>query len=195
MKENILKNILKDNIKETDNHVKRVGEYSKILAKHYGLSKKICEMIKEASPMHDIGKSKIPEHILNKPDVLTNEEFEVMKEHSELGYKMLKTSNKIILKMSSIISYEHHEKWDGTGYPRGLKGEEINIYRRITTIVDVFDALCSNRRYKDSWDDERVLDYLKIEKGKSFDPNLIDIFFENIEEFIIIKEHLRDDFN
>ena len=114
--------------KETGNHVKRVAEYTKMLAFYYGLPESETEMLKQASPMHDIGKVAIPDAILNKPARFTPEEFEIMKKHSELGYDMLKHSNRPLLKMASIVAYEHHEKWNGTGYPNGTSGEDIHIY-------------------------------------------------------------------
>ncbi|AXH14239.1 regulator [Malaciobacter mytili LMG 24559] len=181
--------------KETGNHVKRVAEYSYLLAKKVGLSEEEAELIKMASPMHDIGKVGIPDAILNKPAKFTPEEFEQMKKHTKIGYDMLKNSNREILKASAIIAYEHHEKWNGQGYPRGLKANEIHIYGRITAIADVFDALGSNRCYKKAWELHRILELFKEEKGKHFDPELIDIFFENLEEFLVIKEKYKDEFD
>jgi len=178
--------------KETGNHVKRVAEYSYILAKDYGLDLAECEMLKQASPMHDIGKIAIPDSILNKPARFTPEEFEVMKKHAQLGYDMLKHSQRPLLKTASIVAYEHHEKWDGTGYPNGLSRDEIHIYGRITALADVFDALGSDRVYKEAWDDEKIFKLFRDERGKHFDPKLIDIFFENLDEFLMIRDRLKD---
>lgn len=178
--------------KETGNHVKRVAEYSKVLALKYGLDEKEAELLKLASPMHDIGKVGIPDSILNKPGKLTFDEFEIMKTHAQLGYDMLKYSSKPILKAASIVAYYHHEKYDGSGYPRGLKGEDIHIYGRITAIADVFDALGSDRVYKKAWEDERIFELFKEEKGKHFDPKLIDIFFENLDEIYKIRNMFKD---
>ena len=178
--------------KETGNHVKRVAEYSYLLAILSGINKKEAELLKLASPMHDIGKVGIPDSILNKPGKLTVEEFEIMKTHAFKGYEMLKGSNRDILKISSIVAYEHHEKWDGTGYPNSLKGEEIHIYGRITAICDVFDALGSNRAYKKAWNLEQILELFKEQKGKHFDPRLIDLFFENLDKFISIRDRYVD---
>ena len=178
--------------KETGNHVKRVAEYSYILAKDYGLDLDECEMLKQASPMHDIGKIAIPDSILNKPARFTHEEFEVMKKHAQLGYDMLKHSQRPLLKTASIVAYEHHEKWDGTGYPNGLSRDEIHIYGRITALADVFDALGSDRVYKEAWDDEKIFKLFKDERGKHFDPKLVDIFFENLDEFLMIRDRLKD---
>ena len=180
--------------KETGNHVKRVAEYSKLFALYYGLDSDEAEMLKQASPMHDIGKVAIPDIVLNKPGRFDAEERKIMDTHAEIGYNMLRHSNRPLLKAASIVAYEHHEKWDGTGYPRKMKGEEIHIYGRITAIADVFDALGSERCYKKAWDDERIFNLFKEEKGKHFDPKLIDIFFEHQHEFLEIREKLKDIF-
>jgi PAS domain S-box-containing protein len=174
--------------KETGDHVKRVAEYSKLLALKCGLSLKEAEEIKMASPMHDIGKVGIPDNILNKPGKLTYEEFEVMKTHAVLGYDMLKASQQPLLKTAATISHEHHEKWDGSGYPRGLKAEEIHLYGRITAIADVFDALGHDRVYKEAWPLDKILELFEEGKGKHFDPTLIDLFFTHLDEFLAIKE-------
>ena len=178
--------------KETGNHVRRVAEYSKILAKYYNLSEADSELLKQASPMHDIGKVGISDAILNKPGRLTDDERETMNVHASLGYDMLKVSKRPLLKMAATIAYEHHEKWDGTGYPNGLKGEDISIYGRITALADVFDALGSDRCYKKAWDDEKIFSFFKEQKGKHFDPDLVDIFFENLDEFKKVRSHFKD---
>ncbi len=178
--------------KETGNHVKRVAEYSKILALKYGLSEQEAEMLKQASPMHDIGKVAIPDAILNKPAKFTPEEFEIMKTHSQLGYEMLCYSGRPLLKCASIVAYQHHEKYNGNGYPNGLKGEDIHIYGRITAIADVFDALGSDRCYKKAWEDERIFELFRSERGEHFDPRLVDIFFENLAEFLEIRDTHKD---
>jgi len=183
--------IAEERSKETGYHVKRVAEYSLVLAKLYGLSLEEAMLLKNASPMHDIGKIGIPDDILNKPARFTEEEFEIMKTHSSLGYKMLKHSNKSILKVASIIARDHHEKWDGTGYPRGIKGKEIHIYARITAIADVFDALGSDRVYKKAWPLSKILEFFKEEKGKHFDPILVGLFLEHIEHILAIKENIE----
>ena len=178
--------------KETGNHVKRVAHYSKILALKYGLDEEEAEMLKLASPMHDIGKVGIPDSILNKPGRLTDDEFEIMKTHASLGYEMLKHSNKKILQAAAIVSKEHHEKYNGNGYPMGLKEEDIHIYARITAIADVFDALGSDRVYKKKWDDKDIFQFLKEERGEHFDPKLIDIFFENLDEILAFRDAHQD---
>jgi PAS domain S-box-containing protein len=178
--------------KETGNHVKRVAEYSKLLAKLYGLGTRECDILFTASPMHDIGKVGIPDSILNKPGKLDEEEWKTMRKHSVIGYNILKNSQRDILKAAAIISLEHHEKWDGTGYPRNLKDEDIHIYGRITAIADVFDALGSDRCYKKAWKDEDIFKLLEEEKGKHFDPKLVDLFFENIDKFKELRNKYKD---
>jgi response regulator RpfG family c-di-GMP phosphodiesterase len=178
--------------KETHHHVKRVADFSYFLALKYGLPEEECEILRAASPMHDIGKISIPEQILNKPAKLTKDEFEEIKKHTIIGYDILSNSNRKILKAASIISNQHHEKWDGTGYPKGLKGEEIHIYGRITAICDVFDALSHERVYKEAWPIEKVINYMIAEKGKHFDPDLIDIFIDNIDSILKIKNSNKD---
>jgi len=178
--------------KETGEHVKRVAEYSKLLALYYGLSNEEAEMIKQASPMHDIGKVAIPDAILNKRSKLTKTETIIMQTHALKGYDMLKSSNRPLLKTASIIALEHHEKWDGTGYPTGLKGKNIHIYGRITAVADVFDALGSDRCYKSAWNDEDIFRYFNEQKGKHFDPELVDIFFAYLDEFLAIRDKYKD---
>jgi len=178
--------------KETGNHVKRVAEYSKELALLYGLSKEDAELLKTASPMHDIGKVGIPDAILNKPGRLTAEEFTIMKTHSILGYQMLKHSTRPILKTAALVAKEHHEKWDGSGYTKGKKAEDIHIFGRITALADVFDALGSDRCYKKAWEDEHIFELLKEQREKHFDPKLVDLFFDNLALFLNIREMFKD---
>ena len=177
---------------ETGNHVKRVAEYSKLLALLAGLGKKNAELLFTASPMHDIGKVAIPDRILKKPGKLTDEEWVVMRTHCEIGYKILKASSRPILKAAAIVAYSHHEKWDGSGYPRGIAGEKIHIFGRITAIADVFDALGSDRVYKKAWDLEKILKLFEEEKGKHFDPKLIDLFLANLDKFLAIRDKFQD---
>jgi len=178
--------------KETGNHVKRVAEYSKVLALNYGLSPYESELIKVASPMHDIGKVSIPDDVLKKPGKLTDEEFEIIKTHSQTGFDLLKNSSRQILKSAAIIAYQHHEKWNGTGYPQGLKGEEIHIYGRITAIADVFDALVSDRCYKKPWELDRVINLFKEQRGVQFDPKLVEVFLDCLDQILALKEEYAD---
>jgi len=180
--------------RETGNHVKRVAEYSYLLAKLYGLSEEEATLVKEASPLHDLGKVAIPDSILNKPGKLTDEEFEVMKTHAKFGYDILKSSNAPILKAAAIIAYEHHEKYNGKGYPRGLKGDEIHIYGAIVAVADVFDALGSDRIYKKAWSDEKIINFFIEETGEHFHPVLANLFLAHFEEFLKIRERLKDRF-
>lgn len=174
--------------KEASQHVKRVANISYELALRVGLSKKEATLIRNASPMHDVGKIGIADSILLKKDSLNEEEFEIMKEHAKIGRDILAHSKRKVLKAASIIAYQHHEKWDGSGYPNALKGEEIHIYGRITAVADVFDALLHKRCYKEAWPIKDVIDYLIEQKAKHFDPQLIDIIVNNIEIFKRIED-------
>lgn len=177
---------------ETGYHVKRVAEYSALLAKLYGLDEEEVELLRMAAPMHDIGKIAISDAILLKPGRLTEEEFEMMKTHAEKGHKVFENSKRELLKAAAIVAHEHHEKYDGTGYPRGLQGEEIHIYGRITALADVFDALGSERVYKQAWEDEKIFALFKEQRAKQFDPVIIDLFFEHLEEFLAIRDSLQE---
>ena len=178
--------------KETGNHVKRVALYSELLAKLWGMDAKEAQMLRQASPMHDIGKVAIPDAILNKPGKLDAKEWKTMQTHAKLGYNMLKHSKRKLLQTAATVAYEHHEKWDGTGYPRGLSGEQIHIYGRITAVADVFDALCSDRCYKKAWDDEKIFALFKEQSAIHFDPKLIELFFANIDRFLAIRDRYKD---
>jgi response regulator RpfG family c-di-GMP phosphodiesterase len=187
----VMGTIAEEHSKETGLHIKRVASYSFLLAKLAGLDLKEAILLRDVSPMHDIGKLGIPDAILNKPGRFTDEEFSIMKKHTTIGYNMLSHSKRKLLKTAAIVAYEHHERWDGTGYPRKLKGEEIHIYGRITAIVDVFDALASDRVYKKAWPLEKILKLLKEEKGKQFDPQLIQLFLDNIDRFLQSKKYIE----
>ncbi len=178
--------------KETGNHIKRVALISKLLGEKYGLDEKSCDILFTASPMHDIGKIAVPDAILKKPGPLTDEEWVTMRRHAENGYDILNGSDRPILKAAATISLEHHEKWDGTGYPDGKKGEEIHIYGRITAIADVFDALSSDRCYKKAWELERVIKLFEEEKDKHFDGKLVNLLLGSIDEFSQILETYKD---
>ena len=179
--------------KETGNHVKRVAGYTKILAKACGLNEQESEMLKHVSPMHDIGKVSIPDSVLNKPGRFTDDERNLMETHTTTGHNLLKHSNRTLLKAAAIIAYQHHEKYDGTGYPQKLKGEDIHLYGRITALADVFDALGSDRVYKKAWPDDKIFTLFKEEKGKQFDPKIIDLFFDNLDEILAIRKKYREE--
>lgn len=178
--------------KETGNHVKRVAEYSYILAKGLGMSEEEADLLRMASPMHDIGKVAIPDAVLNKPGKLTDTEYQIMQAHASIGYGLLKNSKRDILKAAAIVAHQHHEKWNGKGYPNGLKGEDIHIYGRITAIADVFDALGSDRVYKKAWELERITDLFMQEKGEHFDPQVVDVFMEQLPGLLKIRDQYAD---
>jgi putative two-component system response regulator len=179
---------------ETGKHIKRVAEYSYLLATLYGLQEEEAQLIRLASPMHDIGKIAVPDAILEKPGKLTVEEFEIMKTHAQVGYDMLSMTSRPILNTAALIAGTHHEKFNGTGYPKGLVGEAIPIEGRITAFADVFDALGSNRVYKKAWSDEAIFELFKEERGRHFDPRLVDLFFANLTEFLEVRDTYTDDF-
>ncbi len=179
--------------KETGYHVKRVAEFSRLFAVKYGMSEDEAELLKLAAPMHDIGKIAIPDSILLKPGKLTPDEWETMKTHTTLGYETLKHSERRLLKSAAIIANEHHEKWNGEGYPNGKKGEDIHIYGRITAMSDVFDALGNARVYKPAWELDRIVKLFKAEKGHQFDPKLVKVFLDNLDDFVKIKETYKDE--
>lgn len=179
--------------KETGNHVKRVAELSKLLGMGMGMNEHEAETFRLASPLHDIGKIGIPDAILNKPGKLTKDEFEIMRTHAQLGYDILKDSDRELLQVAASLAFEHHEKWDGSGYPNGLKGEEISLVGRITALADVYDALISERCYKKPWPEEKVHALLKEERGKHFQPLLIDVFFKHLPQIREIYNRYRDD--
>lgn len=175
---------------ETGQHIKRVSEYCYLLA-HLAGSEEAWQ-IKQASPMHDIGKVAIPDNILNKPGKFTDEEWRIMQTHSNLGYKMLCVSHRPLLKMAAIIAHEHHEKWDGTGYPQGLKGENISLAGRVTAVADVLDALGNERCYKKAWPLDDILALFKEQSGKHFDPHLVDLLFKHLDEFLLIRDKYKE---
>jgi len=179
---------------ETSGHIKRMSYYSKLLAELYGLDQEESELILYAAPLHDIGKIAIKDNILLKPGRFSEEEYKVMQEHAILGAKMLEGAEKFpVLNAGHIIALEHHEKYDGSGYPYGKKAEEIHLYARIVAIADVFDALSSKRCYKDALPLEKVLEIMKDGSGKHFDPKLIELFCENLDSFLEIKKRFRED--
>lgn len=168
---------------ETANHVLRVSLFAERIARMAGLSENEANLIRLSSPMHDIGKIGVPEAILNKPASLTPEEFEVVKRHAEIGYSILKNRDSDIMRKAAIIAHQHHERWDGNGYPQRLSGRRIHLFGRITALADVFDALSHKRVYRSAWDREAVVAYFKEEEGKSFDPELTRILLENMDLF------------
>lgn len=189
----VLGEVVENRSHETGLHIKRVALISELLARKYGLSDEHAAMIKNASPLHDIGKVGIPDEILHKPGKLSDEEFLIMKKHTNLGFQLLNRLDKPLIKMAATIAHEHHEYYNGKGYPEGLDGKHIAIEARIVSIVDVFDALGSRRIYKEPWSDQKIIDYLNRNKSIQFDPELIDLFMANIDEILHLRNQLRDD--
>jgi len=177
---------------DTGKHVIRVAEFSKLLAELYGLDKDTVKLIYKAAPLHDAGKVAIPDHILNKPGKFEPEEWEIMKTHTTKGYELFKDSTRPILQMAAVIAKEHHERWDGNGYPDGLKGTDIHIAGRIVILADIFDALTHKRVYKDAWSYEEALEYIKENKGTIFEPKIVDLFVEHFDRFKLIHQSLQD---
>ncbi|WP_419781569.1 HD domain-containing phosphohydrolase [Maridesulfovibrio sp.] len=177
---------------ETANHLVRMAEYSRILAENIGLDQKTVELIHTSAPMHDIGKIGIPDSILLKPGTLTAEEWDVMKSHAIIGGNILSMGSSDYINMGAVIALSHHEKWDGSGYPNGFSGDEIPLPGRICAVADVFDALTSKRPYKEPFSIEKSLEIMKEGRGNHFDPQLIDIFFDNIDEILEIQEKRGD---
>ncbi len=177
---------------ETGSHVRRVADISHFLAQQAGVDEAGAELIRIASPMHDIGKIAIPDAILNKPGKHTPEEWEVMKRHAEFGYRMLQHSNRRVFQTAAALAHEHHEHWDGGGYPRGLVGEAISIEGRITSLADVIDALLSERCYKAAWAPDKVLQFVRGERGRKFDPLLVDIVEREFEQIMAIRNAYPD---
>lgn len=172
---------------ETGKHIRRISKMAKLMAYyHPSLTEEDAELVDHASPMHDIGKMMIPQTILYKPGKLTEDEFEIMKTHTTAGYDLLKGSKRRLIQYAATIAHEHHEYWDGGGYPRGISGSDIHIYARIVSVTDVFDALTHKRCYKDAWPVDDSVNYIKSKRGTQFDPELVDIFIDNVDEFIEI---------
>ena len=180
----VLTEVMESASDETGQHIKRVADISELLAKlHESIGDDEAQLIKHASPLHDIGKITIDQDILHKPTRLTQEEFVAMQEHTTNAYKLLNKSKRKLVQAGATIAYEHHEKWNGKGYPRGLKGEEINVYGRIVALADVLDALTHKRIYKDSWSFDQAAAYIIEHKATQFDPYLVELFENNIGKF------------
>lgn len=187
-----LSQIIENKSENTGQHVKRVSEYTEVLCKCLGYNDEECWKIGLAAMMHDVGKIMIPESILEKPGKLTAEEFEVVKGHIQYGKQMLETSPGELFKLSTEIAYQHHEKWDGTGY-MGIKGDKIAPCARCVALADVFDALVSRRSYKKPWTPEEAYEEIVSQRGKQFDPDVVDAFVQNFDEFIAIMKRYPDE--
>ena len=175
---------------DTGDHIVRMSRYSAFIAEKLGLPAREVQNIRYAAPMHDVGKIGIPDNILMKPAKLTDEEFDFMKTHTNIGAKILAKSKAEILRLAWQIAISHHEKWNGRGYPQGFSVDKIPIAGRIVGLADVFDALTSKRPYKVPYPIEVAVDIIKKERGEHFDPDVADIFLENIDEFVKIKEEV-----
>lgn len=185
----ILAELMEATSDETGKHIKRVAESSALLAKYHPcLDEDDMETLYHASPMHDIGKMTIPIEILHKPGRYTEEDFAIMKKHTSNAYELLSRSDRKLLKAAAVIAHEHHEKWNGKGYPRGLKGAEIHIYGRVVALTDVFDALTHKRQYKEAWGIDDAVKYIIEHRETQFDPEIVDIFEEHLDEFIAIAK-------
>lgn len=167
---------------ETGDHIQRVAEISSMLAKFLGLPENEVERIRLAAPMHDLGKVGIPDAILNKPGRFTDDEYTIMKTHSEIGYNMLHNSKRQLLRFAAEIARSHHERWDGRGYPKGISGKEIPLAGRICSVADVLDALSSPRCYKQPWPEEKVKEEFLKQRGAQFQPELVDVLMEHWDE-------------
>lgn len=178
---------------ETAGHIERIGLLTEKLAELMDLDESICSAIRYGAPMHDIGKMGVPDEILFKPDSLNEDEWDEMKKHSVYGAKILSGSNREYLKMAKKIAHYHHEHWNGNGYPEGLSGTDIPLEARITAVCDVFDAVLSERPYKDPWPIEKALDLVREEIGQQFDPDIAQCFLNNADEMIAIRENYSTD--
>ena len=187
----ILGDISESRSRETGDHIQRVAEISYKLAVYYGLPQAEAERIRLAAPMHDLGKVGIPDAVLNKPGRFTDEEFVTMKSHAARGEEILQKSKRELLRFAATLAGAHHERWDGTGYPRGLKGEEIPLAGRICAVADVLDALASPRCYKPAWPEDKVREEFQKQRGKQFQPELVDVLLEHWDEMFDYFRRIR----
>ncbi len=174
--------------KDTGQHVRRMAEYSYVLALKIGLPQEDADLLKMVSPMHDVGKVSI----LNKPGKLTDEDFVLMKLHTDVGHDIFKSSKGRVMSTAAVVAWQHHEKWNGQGYPRGIAGEQIHIFARITAVADVFDALASERVYKRAWDIDKVMKLFEDERGRHLDPQMVDALVACLPEILEIRDQLND---
>ena len=188
----VLGDAIEQRSKETGAHVRRVSLMCELMALKLGASSEFAETLKYAAPLHDVGKIAIPEEILHKPGKLNPSEWETMQTHAEIGYELLKDSRRVLAKMGARIAFSHHEHWDGNGYPRGLRGEEIPLEGRILAVVDVIDALAAERCYKKPWSATEIIHYLQERRGSQFDPQLVDLALALFDEFRAIRAQYPD---
>ncbi|WP_272701576.1 HD-GYP domain-containing protein [Desulfovibrio sp. Fe33] len=178
---------------ETGLHIIRMSGYCRVLARAAGLDREASDLLYNAAPMHDVGKIGIPDHILTKPAPLDPDEWEIMKTHTTIGAKILGEHDNRLLVTAQRIALTHHERWDGSGYPAGLAGEDIPVEGRIVALADVFDALTSTRPYKAAWPVDEASRYIREQRGKHFDPRLADHFLDNLDAILEIRESVGDD--
>lgn len=178
---------------ETGAHIRRMAHYSHLIAERIGLDHRLCQLVLEASPMHDVGKIGIPDFILLKPGRLGPDEFEIMKGHAAIGYELLRDSASDVLRAGAEIAYSHHEKFDGSGYPRALAGENIPILGRVVAVADVFDALTSERPYKRAWSLDEAARYLREGRGGHFDGVCVDAFLSAWDTIVDIRTRFQDE--
>lgn len=177
---------------ETGLHIVRMSKMSVVMGKALDMNEEQCDLLLNASPMHDIGKIGIPDNVLLKPGKFEPHEWEIMKSHAQIGADILSEGDSALMAMAAEIAISHHEKWNGSGYPNGLAGEDIPLVGRITALADVFDALTSVRPYKKAWTVEDSVALIKEESGKHFDPKLVEVFLESLPEIISIKEEYAE---
>ena len=180
---------------DTGAHIIRMSHYAAILGRAAGFNEIDCHLIQESMPMHDIGKLGIPDHILLKPGKLTEEEWEIMKRHTLIGAELLSGSQSPLLQMAEVIALTHHERWDGTGYPNRLSGEDIPLPGRICAVCDIFDALTSARPYKEAWPVEKALDHIHELRGHHLDPRLVDLFDDMLPLMLEIQRTYSEEFS
>lgn len=178
---------------ETGNHVVRMAEFANLIAQQLDLDPELCEIIRLATPMHDIGKIGIPDEVLLKPGKLSAQEWIIMRTHTQIGYEILKNSPSCYVNTGALIALGHHERFDGKGYPQGLSGKAIPIEARVAAVADVFDALQSERPYKKAWSMDRTIEYMRAQRGIHFDPDCIDVFLSNLDTVISIQNTFIDD--
>jgi putative two-component system response regulator len=179
--------------KVTARHIQRMSEYSAVIARGLKLPPAEVELILHASRMHDVGKIAVPESILRKPSSLDPQEWTVMRQHSTIGSRILDNSSSQILQAGRVIALHHHERWDGAGYPNGLAGSDIPLWGRICAVADVFDAVTSERPYKPAFPNEEALQLLRDGRGTHFDPRVVDVFFECLDEILAIQDRHKDE--
>jgi two-component system response regulator RpfG len=177
---------------DTGNHVVRMARYAKMIAEELGFSQRESDDIEYAAPMHDIGKIGVPDHILKKPGSLSKDEWQIMQQHTLIGHSILTNSQSRYIQLGAVIALNHHERYDGTGYPNGLKGRDIPLEARIVAVADVFDALVSERPYKKPWPIEEALQRIKLDSGRHFDPQCVQAFFNRIDDVLRTCDELKD---